>query len=354
MKKTLVLCWFAASLAAVCLVTADEKPRSASDGPAAKSPAAKSAAKTFPPRMASNAGASAAVDGGPIQDLGASLIKAFNHRDAAAFAAAFTANGEYIDETGTAFHGRRAIEEEFTKLFAANPGTKIHVHFDAPRIIAGGVVAADGQTRFTRAAGEQPVAGTCSIVCVKEGSQWLIASLREVEPTVHHATHHEQVGQLEWLIGDWIDEGSKYHVHFSCRWDETGNYLLRDFSVYVGGEKTSSGTQRIGYDPLTEHLKAWVFDSSGGYSDGYMHRDGESWTLHSSGVTGDGRMASGTNVFTKIDDHRMAWQALDCVVGGERIADTGKIVIVRKPPAPTARGPANILGLISAYGDQHG
>src|SRR5438270_9840159 len=30
----------------------------------------------------------------------------------------------------------------------------------------------------------------------------------------------------------------------------------------------STGTQRIGYDPLTGHLKAWIFDSAGGYADG--------------------------------------------------------------------------------------
>ena len=146
-------------------------------------------------------------------------------------------------------------------------------------------------------------------------------------------SHREEVGQLAWLIGEWVDEGSRYHVLFSCRWDDTGNYLLRDFSVQVAGETTSSGTQRIGYDASTEHLRAWDFDSAGGFSNGYFHRDGESWSLHSSGVTADGRMASGTNVFTRVDDHRMVWQALDCVVGGEQVADTGKIVIVRKPPA---------------------
>ena len=191
-------------------------------------------------------------------------------------------------------------------MFAAHQGATIQLHFDAPRLIAPGVAAADGQTRFTHVAGEKPVVGRCSIVCAKEGEAWLIASLREIDEAVQHSTHHEQVGQLEWLVGEWISEGSVCHVHFSCRWDETGNYLLRDFSVHLAGEKTSSGTQRIGYDPLTEHLKTWVFDSSGGYSDGYLHRDGDRWIVHLTGVTSDGRMASGRGTFSRgIDDHRM-------------------------------------------------
>ena len=31
----------------------------------------------------------------------------------------------------------------------------------------------------------------------------------------------------------------------------------------------------------------------------------------------------------------MTWQALDYVIGGDRVADGPKITIVRKPPAPT-------------------
>src|SRR5438270_7254961 len=97
----------------------------------------------------------------------------------------------------------------------------------------------------------------------------------------------------------------------------------------------STGTQRIGYDPLTGHLKSWVFDSAGGYADGYFHREGESWIEQSSGVTSDGRMASGTNIFMPVDKHRMSWQAVDRVIGGERIADLDAVTIVRKPPAPS-------------------
>ena len=59
--------------------------------------------------------------------------------------------------------------------------------------------------------------------------------------------------------------------------------------------------------------------------------------LQSSGVTADGHMAAGTTAFTPIDDHRIVWEAADRIVGGERMADTGKMTIVRKPPAPTPR-----------------
>jgi uncharacterized protein (TIGR02246 family) len=331
-RKILITSSFAATIAAVCFAVvcfgiADEKVRFTGE------PAAKSGST----RVAANASSAGSAVPDQIHDLAARLTKAFNQRDATAFAAVFTNEGDYIDETGSAFHGRHAIEEEFKKLFASGPEAKIRVQFETPHLVATGVVSAEGQTKFQRTASEQPVSGRCSAIIVTEGSHLQIATLRELAAETHSASHREQVSQLGWMIGDWIAEGSSYHVHFSCRWDETGNYLLRDFSVNMGGQQVSSGAQRIGYDPQAGHLKSWTFDSTGAFSDGYIHRDGEHWTLHSSGVTADGHMASGTNVFTRIDDHRLIWQALDCIVDGERIADTGQIAIVRKPPAPKSR-----------------
>ena len=112
-------------------------------------------------------------------------MKAFNHGDATAFAAAFTADGEYIDEHGVAFHGRHAIEAEFASLFAVHQGAKIAVHLDAPRLIAPGVAAADGQSRLAHAAGQEPVVGKCNIVCAKEGLNVALSpGFREVDDPV--------------------------------------------------------------------------------------------------------------------------------------------------------------------------
>jgi hypothetical protein len=242
-----------------------------------------------------------------------------------------------VDEKGTVFHGRKAIEQEFARFFANNPATSIAVEIASTRAIAPAIIAADGTTRFTRAKGEPAVAGRCHLVCTRDQSKWLIASLHEIAVDDAHPSHHEQLKQLEWLIGDWIEEGPQSHVHFSCHWDEGGAFLVRDFSVQIGGQKAITGTQRIGYDLLTGHLKTWVFDSAGGYADGYIVPEGTHWIVHTSGVTSDGRIASGTNVFTPIDKHRMGWQAVDRIIGGERISDIEKVTVVKKPPLPAVQ-----------------
>ncbi|HLJ12254.1 MAG TPA: SgcJ/EcaC family oxidoreductase [Planctomycetaceae bacterium] len=341
MKRVFLPLGSIVAIAAVCFVAADEKQKPAGAGQAAKTPA-KSGAKTAPAKAApAEAPPAAAPKASPEEQtarlIGQTLVKIYNQRDGKAFSALFTPDGEYVDEKGFVFHGRKAIEDEFTAFFKSNPETTIDVELTSMRSIAAGLLAADGATHFRRAKSEPAVVGRCSFVAAKDGAKWLIASLREVEAAGNQLSHHEQVQQLSWLIGEWIDEGSSSHVHFSCRWDESQNFLLRDFAVHVAGQKAITGTQRIGYDPITGHLKTWIFDSGGGYGDGYFHREGDSWVLHTSGVTSDGRMASGTNIFTRIDDHRMSWEGVDRVVGGERVPDIVKVTIVRKPPTPMAK-----------------
>lgn len=333
------------AIAGLCLAFADDKPRAAATGQAKKSasPAEKRPA-TNPAAAAERAARGtadepAAAQRSPeeiaVRQALAGLVKAYVQHDGKAFASGFSADGEFIDEQGALYHGRAAIEEDFSAFFKENPKTTIEVVIESTRPIAPGVIAADGTTRFTRAQGEPPIAGKSSFICVKEGQRWFVASLREAR--AEPASHREQVRQLEWMLGEWIDEGADSHVHVTCRWDDSGNYLLRDFTVQQAGRKPLTGRQRIGYDPVTGRLKSWIFDSAGGFAEGYIHREGDSWVLHSSGVSSDGQMISGTNIFTRVDDRSMTWDALDRVVGGERIPDVEAITIVKRPPAPTAR-----------------
>lgn len=98
-----------------------------------------------------------------------------------------------------------------------------------------------------------------------------------------------------------------------------------------------SGSQRLGWDPLAKQIRSWVFDSEGGFAEGLWTRDGDQWIIKMRGVTKEGRVASGTNIITKLSDHRLTWQSRDRVVGGERIADTDEVLVVRRPPKPAEK-----------------
>src|SRR5262249_51378556 len=147
-------------------------------GQPAKAPPAKPAPKRSPDEEAAAQAA-------------AGLVKAYDEHNGKAFAAAFTTDGEYVDENGNIFHGRKAIEDEFAALLKANPETSIELALVSLRTIAPGVMAADARTHLTRKKGEPSVAGRCSMICTKDGNKWLVASLREVAEDEQHSSHHE-------------------------------------------------------------------------------------------------------------------------------------------------------------------
>jgi hypothetical protein len=138
------------------------------------------------------------------------------------------------------------------------------------------------------------------------------------------------------LMGDWIDEGDDSIVSFSCKATDSGNFLLREFAIEIAGRKAMSGTQRIGWDPLTGKLRGWIFDSEGAYAEGLWHRDEDSWVLKTTGVTADGQAASSTSIYRQINDHTMTWQSIDYEIGGVQIPDSEVYTIVRQAPIPTA------------------
>ena len=140
--------------------------------------------------------------------------------------------------------------------------------------------------------------------------------------------------QLRRVMGDWVDEGDDSIVHFACESVDHGNFLLRKFTILIAGQEAMSGTQRIGWDPLTGKLRAWIFDSEGGYGEGLWHRDGDRWVLKCHGVTADNETASSTSIYTFINGHTMTWQSVDHEIAGVQQPDSEVFTIVRQSPVP--------------------
>ena len=146
--------------------------------------------------------------------------------------------------------------------------------------------------------------------------------------------HRAQLKQLAWLLGDWVDEGEDTLVVSTCKAIQGGNFLRRDFKIHIAGQEAVSGEQRIGWDPLTGNLKSWVFDSDGGYSEGFWHRDDDRWVLKMTGVSTDGQPASCTTIYTPINESTMTWQTVDREAGGTKLPDSDVVTIVRRAPPP--------------------
>ncbi len=126
-------------------------------------------------------------------------------------------------------------------------------------------------------------------------------------------------------------------VNTSVAWTDNGSFLLRSFDVRVKGKPALTGTQRIGWDPLTKQLKSWVFDSNGGHGEGLWMRSGDQWIVKATGVRSDGRVATATQVLTRVSKDTLRWKSIDRTIGSEISGDIDEIVMVRKPPQPTVK-----------------
>jgi uncharacterized protein (TIGR02246 family) len=271
-----------------------------------------------------------------IRDSAKAFEEAYNKRDAEAVGALFLENAELVDEEGNVYRGREEITRGFAEVFEQNPQARMRIEIEEVRVMGPNVAIEDGLTYVKPDADSAELASAYTAIHVQRDGRWSIGSARD-SAVDEPLTPHEQLEPLAWLVGDWIDESPDSVVETSCRWSDDENYLLQDFSIHVAGVRAMSGTQRIGWDPLRQQIRSWVFDSEGGFVEGFWTPTETGWVVASSGVTPDGETASGTRVLTQIDDESYTIDFTSRIIGNEPQPDIS-IVVVRKPPEPAAEG----------------
>jgi len=267
-----------------------------------------------------------------IRESVTAFTAAFQKGDAKAIAALFTEDGEAVDAEGGTIQGRESIAEHYGARFAGSSGDKLETAVESIKFLAPGVARETGVTQHTPSGGSSPTSRRYTAIHVKQGGSWLVASLRELLDK--EVSHHERLKELDWLVGDWVEESEDAVVTTSVAWADNDNFLLRSFDVRVKGKPALSGTQRIGWDPLTEQIKSWVFDSRGGYGEGLWMRSSNQWVIKASGVRPDGRTATATQVLTFVNKDTLRWKSIDRTLGEEIVPEIDEITMVRKPPQP--------------------
>jgi uncharacterized protein (TIGR02246 family) len=200
-----------------------------------------------------------------IRAVDDAFVAAYNRGDSKALASRFTENAEVLQADGNHFHGRDLIERRFAETFAASPGVTIALEIAAIRLLDPSVAKEEGFTRITPAKGS-PLTRTYTVLFVKRDGRWLISDVREESDPI--VSPHDRLKDLEWMIGEWIDEGSDSVVRVNCHWSEDKNFLIRSFTVKSQGKPVMTVSQRIGWDPLARQIRSWEFDSEGGFGEG--------------------------------------------------------------------------------------
>lgn len=275
-----------------------------------------------------HAGDAAVAQPEEIHKTAAAFIAAFEKGDAKTVASFWTADGDYIDQSGRALKGRKAIEDDFTEFFAANKGMKVRLDVGSVQLPTPDIAIEDGVSSVTMPDGSPPSRARYTNILVKQDGHWLLQSVREA-PYVPR-NNYQHLRALEWAIGEWVDNGPNGQVaHVTFDWTPDLNFIISNRAVAVKDMFLDNGTQRIGWDPAAKLLHSWTFETDGGFGEGTWTQDGDKWTIKASSVLQSGDQVISTNVVTRVDADTITWQAKDVTVNGKAIPDTAVITMKR-------------------------
>lgn len=286
------------------------------------------------PRPAAAASAAEAVispDEQQIRQNIVSFVEAYNARKTDAVVALFAPDAVFITKDGTELRGHDEIRQALATAGEENPKAAVSVNVDEIRFLSPDVAVEEGDTTFYPDGELATSSSRYTVLHVKRGGKWLMQSVRVVKEEM--LSNYEYLKPLEWLVGQWIDEGRDEVIEVNWSFSEDKNFLLQDFVVIRENQVLLKGTQRLGWDPQTQQIRCWVFDSDGGFSEGTWTQVDDQWICKASGVLRDGTSASSTRVLTRAAQDRVIWSSVDRILGGEKLPDL-EVTMVRKPPKP--------------------
>lgn len=261
-----------------------------------------------------------------------SVVAAFNERDAAKFAKLWSPTGVYHHpETNQRIAGREAIEASFKQSFADNKDRKLAAVVEEVRLVTPDVAIVEGISTASSAS-EDPIEADFTIVLLKKDGQWLLESIRESDRPAG-TTPYDRLKELEWLVGNWADDARDATVETKGAWTANRSFITRSYRVVVKDQVDLEGTQIIGWDPLANQIRSWVFDSDGGYGEGTWSREGDRWSIKIKGVFADGRRWNSTQILQKVDNDTYTTKMSAREVDGEILPNIDEVKVVRQKPA---------------------
>lgn len=257
-----------------------------------------------------------------------SYVEKFNRGDAKAVAEHWSEGGEFSTPSGEFWKGRKQLEAGFTKYFTENSGVKIELPETSISLLSPRVAVETGLARVL-VPNQEPSETAYEAIHVKTPAGWKIDSVSEQPAPALPPSHHEQLKQLEWMVGNWVDADGSSSIESSCRWTTNRNFLMRTFKVVIADRVDFEGTQIIGWDPSVSVIRSWTFDSDGGFGVGRWTEGENSWTVRALHVLPDGRQASSTNIYDLIDDNTVQFRSVGRQVDGELLPSIDPVTVSR-------------------------
>lgn len=269
--------------------------------------------------------AAAKEDEAQIRKSIEAYVEAFNKADVNGAMSIWADDAEYTDDAGVTTKGREALSALFKKAFETQKGAKVQIKTSKLQVLKNDVAIQDGVSIITEADGDSDSSPFTAIwlkVDNGKAKTWVLQQVRELPSAGADAEGpHSKLKDLGWLVGEWTHSDKDFKTTMNVRWMKGGKFLIVDLAVNKADAEDISLIQVIGWDPTGDRLHSWVFDTRGGFGEGYWSRKGTTWRAEVAGVTADGRHGEGTNLYKQMDDDSFVFEGIDRELDGEDLPD---------------------------------
>ena len=268
-----------------------------------------------------------AADEKAIRATADEFVKAFNAADAKAIGVLWASDAEYTDESGQSYHGRAAIEKEYTDLFKEHRGVTMTVTIESIRFLGPDIAVEKGIAKVKSA--DATLGARYTVVHARRDGKWIMVVGRDA-PYVP-GSNEDFLKDLEWLIGDWAPDAKDRPLKLHFEWMAQKNFIKNTYILTKDGQATLTGGQIIGWNPKLGRIVSWHFDAEGGFGDDVWTKDGSKWVIEAKGLFRNGSESAAVNVLTPIDANSFTWQSLKRTLDGVAIPNTAPVKMVRVP-----------------------
>ena len=234
----------------------------------------------------------------------------------------------FIDESGEAVRGQKALTERFAQWFKTPAMPLVGIHPQSITFPADNVALVVGEVSRKLAQDHLPVT-RIAMVMVKKGGNWQIQEATET--AMKSAMGISRLQELDWLIGQWSAENKDASARLIVEWAPAKKFITSRYTLNKQGLQPETDIQVIGWDPQHNSIISWHFDSNGGFGSGTWNRHPTEhrWTVNVAGVSADGGNSMASNVFTVKTADEFVWQSVNRSLDGVTVADTEPIIVHR-------------------------
>ncbi len=255
-------------------------------------------------------------DEAAVRQAGEGYAAAIERGDSKALAAYWIADGTYTDETGRTVK----VQEMLAKIDGQPSDASLRSRSSTAKVrfVTDDVAIEDGEFNVPPVEGGMPFKGRYTAIWVRDRGRWKLDNLREM-PT-EPISNLNQLASLGIFAGEWAGDVNNISIRVSAKWDANKKFLHRTITM-SSGKASLIGTQQIGWDPLAEQIRSWMFSDDGSFSQGQWNMEGNLWMALATRVLPDGELSQVTQVYKFPDKNTMVWKAIRGSIDGQPTDD---------------------------------